>query len=150
MLSSSVTLIFLPRRQTLKRLTFVCLACVAALSFAIESAQAAEESSWQKDTEARLRAIYERGEFRGRRFQAEWLPDSSGYVVGERDPETEQPEAGPFELRVGTDDDSLDVFEFDALGPHDDTRLLRVAAAWTVGPRPATPRRGPCGDSCCC
>lgn len=36
--------------------------------------------------EARLRAIYERGELRARTFHAEWLPDSSGYVVSEREP----------------------------------------------------------------
>ncbi len=36
--------------------------------------------------ESRLRAIYERGEFRARAVQAEWLPDSSGYVLFESDP----------------------------------------------------------------
>jgi dipeptidyl-peptidase 4 len=39
--------------------------------------------------ESRLRAIYERDEFRPRRFQAEWLPDSSGYTVLESAPDTE-------------------------------------------------------------
>ena len=34
--------------------------------------------------EKRLRAIYDRGEFRTRRFRADWLPDSSGYTVSER------------------------------------------------------------------
>ncbi len=36
--------------------------------------------------ESRLRAIYDRDEFRARRFRAEWLPDSSGYTVRESVP----------------------------------------------------------------
>jgi dipeptidyl-peptidase-4 len=34
--------------------------------------------------EKRMRAIYDRGEFRARRFRADWLPDSSGYTVSGR------------------------------------------------------------------
>ena len=33
-----------------------------------------------------MHAIYDRDEFRPRRFQAEWLPDSSGYTVMELAP----------------------------------------------------------------
>jgi len=33
--------------------------------------------------ESRLRAIYERDEFRAKRFRADWLEDSSGYTVSE-------------------------------------------------------------------
>jgi hypothetical protein len=33
-----------------------------------------------------VHAIYDRDEFRPRRFQAEWLPDSSGYTVMELAP----------------------------------------------------------------
>jgi len=40
--------------------------------------------------ESRLRAIYDRGEFRPRRFRADWLPDSSGYTVTEPVPGTEE------------------------------------------------------------
>ena len=39
---------------------------------------------------SRLSAIYERGEFRVRRFRADWLPDGSGYTVSERDPGTNE------------------------------------------------------------
>ncbi len=38
--------------------------------------------------EARIRGIYERGEFRAKRFRAEWLPDSSGYTTMESVPGT--------------------------------------------------------------
>jgi dipeptidyl-peptidase-4 len=34
-----------------------------------------------KEAESRLRAIYERSEFRAKRFRADWLSDSSGYTV---------------------------------------------------------------------
>lgn len=36
---------------------------------------------WPAEAEERLEAIYERREFRGRSFDGEWLPDSSGYLV---------------------------------------------------------------------
>jgi len=36
--------------------------------------------------ESQLRAIYERGEFRAKRFSADWLPDSTGYTVSEQVP----------------------------------------------------------------
>lgn len=36
---------------------------------------------WPKGAEARLKAIYERGDFRSREFAGEWLTDSSGYFV---------------------------------------------------------------------
>jgi dipeptidyl-peptidase-4 len=39
-----------------------------------------------KEAESRLRAIYERGEFRTKRFRADWLDDSSGYTVLESVP----------------------------------------------------------------
>lgn len=36
-----------------------------------------------KEAESRLRAVYDRGEFRAKRFRADWLPDGSGYTVME-------------------------------------------------------------------
>lgn len=36
-----------------------------------------------KEAESRLRAIYDRKEFRAKRFRADWLGDSSGYTVME-------------------------------------------------------------------
>jgi len=37
-----------------------------------------------REAESRLRAIYDREEFRAKRFRADWLSDSSGYTVLER------------------------------------------------------------------
>ena len=49
-------------------------------------AQDAAESSWQRHAEDRLKAIYDRGEFRPKPFQPKWLNDNSGFVVAEFDP----------------------------------------------------------------
>lgn len=47
-------------------------------------AQSIEESDWQTALQTRLRGIYEKGEWRAKPFRAQWLPDSSGYIVTER------------------------------------------------------------------
>ena len=72
------------------RLTVVCLACMASSFPEIVSAQAVGRTGWLAEAEPRIREIYERGEFRGRRFEAEWLPDSSGYVVTRVDSATQE------------------------------------------------------------
>jgi len=43
-----------------------------------------------EEAESRLRAIYDRQEFRAKRFHADWLPDSSGYTVQESVPESNE------------------------------------------------------------
>jgi dipeptidyl-peptidase 4 len=47
-------------------------------------AQSIQESDWQTAFQTRLRGIYEKGEWRAKPFRAQWLPDSSGYIVTER------------------------------------------------------------------
>ena len=51
-------------------------------------AQTVQTSSWQATAEARLKAIYDRGEFRAKVFRPTWLSDSSGFVVEQPDPAT--------------------------------------------------------------
>ena len=43
-----------------------------------------------EEAESRLRAIYDRGEFRAKRFRADWLSDSSGYTVLESVPDAKE------------------------------------------------------------
>jgi len=43
-----------------------------------------------EEAETRLRAIYDRDEFRAKRFGADWLSDSSGYTVLESVPDAEE------------------------------------------------------------
>ncbi len=43
-----------------------------------------------KEADSRLRAVYDRGEFRAKRFRADWLSDSSGYTILEPVPGAEE------------------------------------------------------------
>ncbi|MCA9126655.1 MAG: DPP IV N-terminal domain-containing protein [Planctomycetales bacterium] len=58
-------------------------------------------SQWPSQTEARLNAIYERGDFRPAQVQTAWLLDSSGYTVRERDPQTQRNIQAFYELPSG-------------------------------------------------
>ena len=53
------------------------------------------------EAEPRIRAIYERREFRAAEVSAEWLPDSSGYRIQERDLKTNEPIQVVYEARTG-------------------------------------------------
>jgi dipeptidyl-peptidase-4 len=54
------------------------------------TAQILPDSSWQIHAQARLKSIYDRNEFRAKIYRPVWLRDSSGFVVEESDPETDQ------------------------------------------------------------
>ncbi|RLS53126.1 MAG: S9 family peptidase [Planctomycetota bacterium] len=53
-------------------------------------AQMPLDSHWQGRAEARLKAIYDRGEFRAKSFRPTWLTDSSGFVIEELKPDSKQ------------------------------------------------------------
>ena len=57
--------------------------------------------AWRPTVESRLKDIYESGNFGVRPFQGEWLPDSSGYTVRERDPETNREVTASYDVRTG-------------------------------------------------
>ncbi|MHC4740652.1 MAG: DPP IV N-terminal domain-containing protein, partial [Planctomycetota bacterium] len=67
--------------------TFVCIIGVAAVSDV--RGQASKEALFE-EAESRFRAIYERDEFRAKRFRADWLEDSSGYTVLEPVPGSDE------------------------------------------------------------
>ncbi len=82
----------------------ITLAYFCAVVFLIAGGRnetSAQESGWPKETESRLRAIYERREFAPTKIQAEWLPDSSGYTVLERAPKTNRPVVARYDVRTG-------------------------------------------------
>ena len=54
-----------------------------------------------KTIESRLKAIYEKGQFRANRFAAEWLPDSSGYTILEPDSGVRQRVLARYEVASG-------------------------------------------------
>ncbi len=76
-------------------------AVISAMGFCELHAQPTADSSWRPETESRLKGIYDRGEFRPQRFPAEWLPDSSGYAVRERDSKTNKMVWANYSVRTG-------------------------------------------------
>jgi dipeptidyl-peptidase-4 len=89
------------KRSTFAFICFCGAVIPAGIGISDLNAQTSPDKAWQTQTTSRLRAIYERGEFRGKRFQAEWLPDSSGYIVREREPETNQPMLVQYDVLTG-------------------------------------------------
>ena len=53
------------------------------------------------NAESRLRGIYEEGEFRAKRFRADWLPDSSGYTVSETVPGAKEERQVRYDVATG-------------------------------------------------
>jgi dipeptidyl-peptidase-4 len=72
-----------PMKTSIPRLLWVGI--VAAVALPAANSQTSHEALLDR-AESRLRAIYERDEFRPKRFRAEWLADSSGYTVLESVP----------------------------------------------------------------
>jgi len=70
-------------KTSISRILWVGIAAAVAIP-AARSAPADE--ALLKQAESRLRAIYERNEYRPKSFRAEWLADSSGYTVSESVP----------------------------------------------------------------
>lgn len=64
------------------------LILAVALQSVLVSTTRADDSDWQEQASERLRAIYDRGEFRAPRIVPEWLPDSTGYKLREKDAKT--------------------------------------------------------------
>lgn len=65
------------------------------------SAQTSLDSTGQNRIEARLKAIYDRGEFRAKPYRPTWLSDSSGFVTEEVDPHTKKATQWFHEARSG-------------------------------------------------
>lgn len=89
------------RNRSSSAFALMALAVCVAMEICDVHAQTSPDSGWQQEANSRLRAIYERGEFRVRRFGAEWLPDSSGYTIQERDPKTEKSVLATYDVRTG-------------------------------------------------
>ena len=73
-------------------------------------AQTAKVSTWQSHAEPRIKGIYERGEFRPKRFQPKWRSDSAGFLMDVVEPITKKQtiwfyDAKTGERRSSTNDD---------------------------------------------
>lgn len=69
--------------KTSRALVCVFLVGTLHISAIQENCAEADQKVLLKMAESRLRAIYDRDEFRARQFRADWLPDSSGYTTME-------------------------------------------------------------------
>ena len=84
---SHITTFFAHRaRSWLRAATAICVMTVVHES----QAQASDGSNWQSKAVERLKAIYDRGEFRARNYRPTWLSDSSGFVIQEQDPKAKE------------------------------------------------------------
>jgi len=89
--------------RELATLTLLCAATSLFVMFAARDLQAqpSDDSNWKSKAEARLTAIYDRGEFRAKNYRPTWLSDSSGFVGEEVDPNTKKATQWFHEARSG-------------------------------------------------
>ena len=88
---------------TVKQLfTILIVFALSPLATLLAAGTPAEETKRVlAEAEPRIRAIYERREFRAADVAAEWLPDSSGFSIQERDPKTNKMTPVGYEVRAG-------------------------------------------------
>jgi dipeptidyl-peptidase-4 len=70
-------------RTSIRLLCFFLIAIIGTSAVGDVRAQKSQEPIL-REAESRLHAIYDRDEFRPKRFRADWLPDTSGYVLVQR------------------------------------------------------------------
>lgn len=89
-------------------IVYAALSVAMSLVFGVSEIQGQgfRDSTLQKETESRLRGIYERGEFRPLIIRPQWMPDSSRFSVEERDPKTNQMIRTTYLTRTGERDES--------------------------------------------
>ena len=63
--------------------------------------QSPEGVNWQGKAVERLKAIYERGEFRAKNYRPTWLSDSSGFVTQEQEKNAKEPTRWFYEAKSG-------------------------------------------------
>ena len=128
----------------MNRLNILVRPCAGTLLFAATSlgvllaardspAQTSDDSNWRSKAEARLKAIYDRGEFRAKNYHPTWLSDSSGFVTEEVDPATKKTtrwfhDAKSGERRIFKPDEKRPSSEDRRLSPKGTHRLVTQRA----------------------
>ena len=89
--------------------------------------------NWQGKAVERLKAIYERGEFRAKNYRPTWLSDSSGFVTQEQEKNAKEPtrwfyEAKSGERRAWKPDEKLPGSDDRGLSPQGTHRLATRGA----------------------
>ena len=95
--------------------------------------QSPEGVNWQGKAVERLKAIYERGEFRAKNYRPTWLSDSSGFVTQEQEKNAKEPtrwfyEAKSGERRAWKPDEKLPGSDDRGLSPQGTHRLATRGA----------------------
>ncbi len=67
----------------------------------LSTAQSSNHSTWQSHAEPRIKSIYERGEFRAKSFQPNWLADRSGFLIDSVDSSTKEKATWFYDMQTG-------------------------------------------------
>ncbi len=107
-----------------------CIALIGGFLAPLEIRGEDSTTSLLESIEPRLRAAYEQGEFRTKRFQGNWLPDSSGYTVMKfvrREKENVQSfyDAATGDRRVLETDERTEARRSGNLSPNEKSVLIR-------------------------
>lgn len=112
------------------RPALLCIGAILCLCFGESRllAQESQSTNWHETAEARLKAIYDRGEFRAKAFRPTWRTDSSGLVVEEPAPANGKPAQWLYDATTGArsaweSDGKLPVQKDSALLVHGNRRL---------------------------
>lgn len=89
------------KRNTRRVVLYTLMALTLPNACSSSMAQTLTDAGWRSLVEDRLKAIYERREFRPKRIQAKWFADSSGYTIQERDAQTNRSKPVHYELASG-------------------------------------------------
>lgn len=120
-------------RQPLETLLRAAASLCVLLAARGLPAQTSGDPNWQIHAEARLKAIYNRGEFRAKNHRPAWLGDSSGFVTEEVDAATQKAtrwfhEAKSGERRVLKPDERQPQSDDRSLSPKGTHRLVTQGA----------------------
>jgi dipeptidyl-peptidase 4 len=87
--------------QVLSTLRVLAGFLFAAFAAPVVNAQALDTANWQSYANARLKSIYDQGDFRPKNFQPTWLNDNSGFLVDEVDTKTKKSIAWFYDAKTG-------------------------------------------------
>lgn len=115
---------------------FLLAATLVALGTNKGFTQSVSTADLLERSRPRLEAIYERGEMRAKPFRAEWLLDSSGYLVRELDEETGKAirvvyDAASGKQRIADGNEQVGVSNH-LLSPDGTKRLQKDGRSWNV------------------
>lgn len=85
----------------MRRMSIYSTTITALVIFQMPGVCRVHAQTWQERALPRLQAIYEQGEYRPAGFRGEWLPDSSGYTIRQRDETTKTSTLWRYDVATG-------------------------------------------------